>query len=99
GYLGTEYDITERKLAEQEMLLDTELFQEIIEVQQAVAAAGLDSTTVMRVIAQRSMALTRSAGAVIEMLEADELVPVLKIGIESPRLRVAESLSGTAART
>ena len=68
GYLATEYDITERKLAEQEMLLDTELFQEIIEVQQAVAAAGLDSATVMRVIAQRSMALTRSGGAVIEIL-------------------------------
>jgi PAS domain S-box-containing protein len=39
GYLGTEFDITERKLAEEEMLLDTELFQAMIEVQQAVAAA------------------------------------------------------------
>jgi PAS domain S-box-containing protein len=99
GYLGTEYDITERKLAEQEMRLDTELFQEIIEVQQAVAAAGLDSATVMRVIAQRSMALTRSGGVVIEILEGDELAPVLKLGIESPRLRVADSLSGAAVRT
>ena len=51
GYLGTEFDITERKLAEEEMRLDTELFQAIIDVQQAVAAAGLDSATVMRVIA------------------------------------------------
>ena len=99
GYLGTEYDITERKLAEQEMLLDTELFQEVIEVQQAVAAAGLDSATVMRVIAQRSMALTRSGGVVIEILEGDELAPVLTLGIESPRLPVADSLSGTAVRT
>jgi PAS domain S-box-containing protein len=99
GYLGTEYDITERKLAEQEMLLDTELFQEIIEVQQAVAAAGLDSTTVMRVIAQRGMALTHSGGAVIEMLEGEELAPVLTLGIESPRLRLADSLSGAAVRT
>jgi PAS domain S-box-containing protein len=99
GYLGTEYDITERKLAEQEMLLDTELFQEIIEVQQAVAAAGLDSATVLRVIAQRSMALTHSAGAVIEILEGDELAPVLKLGVESPRLGVVDSLSGAAVRT
>ncbi|HKT60290.1 MAG TPA: PAS domain S-box protein [Gemmatimonadales bacterium] len=99
GYLGAEYDITERKLAEQEMLLDTELFQEIIEVQQAVAAAGLDSATVMRVIAERSMALTHSAGAVIELLEGEELAPVLRIGVESPRLRVADSLSGAAVRT
>ena len=43
GYLGTEFDITERKLAEEAMRLDTELFQAMIEVQQAVAAAGLDS--------------------------------------------------------
>src|SRR6476620_1227129 len=99
GYLGTEYDITERKLGEQEMLLDTELFQEIIEVQQAVAAAGLDSATVMRVIVERSMALTRSAGAVIEILEGEELAPVLTVGVESPRLRLADSLSGAAART
>ena len=38
------------------MRLDTELFQAVIEVQQAVAAAGLDSRTVMRVIAERSLA-------------------------------------------
>ncbi len=58
GYLGTEFDITERKLAEEAMRLDTELFQAMIEVQQAVAAAGLDSQTVMRVIADRGMRLT-----------------------------------------
>ena len=45
GYLGTEFDITERKVAEAEMRIDTELFQAVIEVQQAVAAAGLDSQT------------------------------------------------------
>ena len=62
GYLGTEFDITERKLAEEEMRLDTELFQAVIEVQQAVAAAGLDSATVMRVIAERSLGLTGASG-------------------------------------
>ena len=36
AYLGTEFDITERKLAEEAMRLDTELFQAVIEVQQAV---------------------------------------------------------------
>ena len=56
GYLGTEFDITERKLAEEEMRLDTELFQAVLEVEQAVTAAGLDSETVMRVIAERSRA-------------------------------------------
>jgi len=99
GYLGTEFDITERKLAETEMRLDTELFQAVIEVQQAVAAAGLDSATVMRVIAERSMALTGATGVVIEVLEGDELAPVLQLGVQSPRLGVAESLSGMAVRT
>ena len=99
GYLGTEFDITERKLAEEEMRLDTELFQAVIDVQQAVAAAGLDSATVMRVIAERSRGLTGAGGAVIEMLQGDELVPVVRIGIESPQLPVAGSLSGTCVRT
>ena len=99
GYLGTAYDITERKLAEEEMRLDTELFQAVIEVQQAVAAAGLDSATVMRVIAERSRALTGASGVVIETLEGEELVPQLTIGTESPRLSVRGSLSGLCART
>jgi PAS domain S-box-containing protein len=99
GYLGTEFDITERKLAEEEMRLDTELFQAVIEVQQAVAAAGLDSATVMRVIAERSMGLTSASGVVIEVLEGDELQPVLQVGVESPRLPVAGSLSGAAVRS
>ena len=63
GYLGTEFDITERKVAEAEMRIDTELFQAVIEVQQAVAAAGLDSQTVRHVIAERSQRLTGASGA------------------------------------
>jgi PAS domain S-box-containing protein len=99
GYLGTEFDITERKLAEEEMRLDTELFQAVIEVQQAVSAAGLDSATVTRVIAERSRTLTGAAGVVVEILEGDVLVPMLQIGVESPRLRVSESLSGVSVTT
>ena len=99
GYLGTEFDITERKLAEEAMRLDAELFQAMIEVQQAVAAAGLDSRTVMRVIADRGLRLTGASGAVIESIEGDELVPQVHIGADAPRLRVADSLSGLCVRT
>ena len=99
GYLGTEFDITERKLAEEAMRLDAELFQAMIEVQQAVAAAGLDSRTVMRVIADRGLRLTGATGAVIESIEGEELVPQVHIGTEAPRLRLADSLSGLCVRT
>ncbi|HKH82978.1 MAG TPA: PAS domain S-box protein, partial [Gemmatimonadales bacterium] len=99
GYLGTEFDITERKLAEEAMRLDTELFQAVLEVEQAVSAAGLDSNTVMRVIAERSMGLTRASGAVIESIEGDDLVPLVHVGSEAPRLKVSSSLSGLSLRT
>lgn len=99
GFLGTEYDITDRKLAEEEMRTDTELFQAVIEVQQAVAGAGLDSATVMRVIAEHSKRLTGASGAVIEALEGDELVPQVSVGTEAPRLSAGNSLSGLCIRT
>jgi PAS domain S-box-containing protein len=99
GYLGTEFEITDRKLAEETMRQDTELLQAIIEVQRSVAAAGLDSGTVMRVIAERSLGLTGATGVVIERIEGDELVPRVRIGVESPTHRLDEGLSGVAVRT
>jgi PAS domain S-box-containing protein len=99
GVLGTEVDITERKLAEDAMRSDTELLQAVIEVQQAVAAAGLDSATVMRVIVERSQGLTGASGACIEVIEGDELVPKVYLGIEPPRLALDTSLSGLSVRT
>ncbi|HMH55059.1 MAG TPA: PAS domain-containing protein, partial [Gemmatimonadales bacterium] len=77
GYLGAEFDITERKLAEEAMRLDAELFQAVLEVEQAVNSAGLDSATVMRVTAERGKELTGASGAVIEIIEGDDLVPVV----------------------
>ena len=99
GFLGTEFDITDRKVAEEEMRLDTDLFQAVVEIQQAVAGAGLDSATVMHVIAERSKGLTRASGAVIESLQEDELVPQVSVGTEPLRLKMATSLSGLAIRT
>ena len=99
GYMGTEFDITERKLAEEAMRLDTELFQAVLEVEQAVSAAGLDSDTVMRVIAERSKGLTGASGAVIEAIEGEDVVPLVHVGTEAPRLKMSASLSGLCVRT
>jgi PAS domain S-box-containing protein len=99
GYLGIEFDITERKLAEESMRLDTELFQAVLEVQQAVAGAGLDSAAVMQVIADRSQRLTGASGAVIETIEGEELVPQVHVGVEASRLKLSNSLSGICVQT
>ena len=99
GYLGTEFDITERKFAEEEMRRDTELFQAVLEVEQAVTGAGLDSETVMRVIAERSKGLTGASGAVIEGIEGEDLVPLMHLGTDAPRLKLSSSLSGICIRT
>ncbi|MGH7510121.1 MAG: PAS domain S-box protein [Gemmatimonadales bacterium] len=99
GYMGTEFDITERKLAEEAMRRDTELFQAVLEVEQAVSAAGLDSGTVMRVIAERSKGLTGASGAVIEAVQGQELVPLVHVGTRAPEPHMNASLSGICART
>jgi PAS domain S-box-containing protein len=99
GYMGTEFDITERKLAEEAMRSDTELFQAVLEVEQAVTSAGLDSGTVMRVIAERSKELTGASGAVIEAIEGEDLVPIVHVGTEAGRLKVSTSLSGVCITT
>jgi PAS domain S-box-containing protein len=99
GYMGREFDITERKLAEEAMRLDTELFQAVLEVEQAVSAAGLDSGTVMRVIAERSQGLTGASGAVIEAIEGEDLVPLVHVGTEVPRLKLSSSLSGLSVHS
>ncbi len=99
GYMGREFDITERKLAEEAMRLDTELFQAVLEVEKAVSAAGLDSATVMRAIAERSRGLTGASGAVIEAIEGEDVVPLVHVGTAAPRLQVNASLSGLCVRT
>ena len=98
GYVGTELDITEKKRGQGRLRDDAELFQAVMEVQQAVAAAGLDSGTVMRVIAERGMALTGAAGAVVEMVQGEDLIPRVAVGVDAPVHKLRGSLSGTAVR-
>lgn len=99
GYLGTELDITARKHADEEIRRDGELFQGVIDVQQAIATAALDSDAVMRVIAERSQALTGAVAALVEVVVGDELVPRVHLGVSPPRVKIADSISGLCVRT
>ncbi len=99
GYLGTELDITERKRVEHELRMDVDLFQAVMEVQQAVVSAGLDSRTVMSVIAERAHALTHADSALIEILEGEDLAPKADTGSPTGAPRVETSLSGVCIRT
>jgi PAS domain S-box-containing protein len=99
GYFGTELDITERKHTENELRMDLELFQAVMEVQQAVVAAGLDSRTVMSVIAERTHHLTHADSALIEIVQGEGLVTMVDTGAPTGAPRVETSLSGVCIRT
>jgi diguanylate cyclase (GGDEF)-like protein/PAS domain S-box-containing protein len=67
-------DITERKLAEIALREHSERLARVIETQRDIDAAGLDLDRVMNLIAERAMDLTRATGAMVSLIEGDELV-------------------------
>ena len=85
---------------------DPSVLLEIIKTQTEIAKLGLDLGAVMMVAAKRAHQLTNSSGAVIELLENDEMVYRAASGIGEPQLglRIPRqgSLSGqciSAAKT
>jgi signal transduction histidine kinase/ActR/RegA family two-component response regulator len=96
GAVNVLVDITDRKRAEQSLAA-------IVSVQQEIATAGLDPQHVMDLIADRAQQLTGAAGAVVELVEGEELVYRATTGSAVPalglRLRADASLSGLCVRT
>jgi diguanylate cyclase (GGDEF)-like protein/PAS domain S-box-containing protein len=70
----TMQDITERKLAEIAVRENGDRLQLIVDTQRDIAAAGLDLQGVMELIVERSMALTKADGAMVSLIEDDELL-------------------------
>jgi diguanylate cyclase (GGDEF)-like protein len=74
----------------------------IIDTQSAITAADLDPSTVMRVVAERTQELTGAAGAVVEILEGEEMVYWAGTGTAADhvgtRLDAGASLSGLCVR-
>lgn len=70
----------------------------IIATQTEIAASDLDLLAAMGLIAERSQELTRASGAVIEIIDGEEMVYEVTTGDATPylgmRLALADSLSG-----
>ncbi|NQE35946.1 diguanylate cyclase domain-containing protein [Microcoleus asticus] len=96
-------DITDRKQAEAALQQEFERLSIVIATQQKIAIHNPNLDAVMAVIAERTQDLTRADGAVIEIVEGDELVYRAASGIATPyiglRIKVGTSLSGKCIAT
>lgn len=75
----------------------------VVELQHELVLATLDVDRVMRVVVERTQALTGADGAVVEIADGDEMVYRAACGSAAPhlgtRLKIATSLSGLSLRT
>jgi diguanylate cyclase (GGDEF)-like protein/PAS domain S-box-containing protein len=93
-------DITERKLADIELRAKSERLTMIVETQRDIAMAGIDLDRVLALIAERSMELTHADGAMVSLVEGEELAVVAACGTAEPTLgtrrRTEESIANHA---
>ncbi|MEP6518590.1 diguanylate cyclase domain-containing protein [Microcoleus vaginatus] len=96
-------NITDRKQAEAALQLEFERLAVVIATQQEIATPNPNLDAVMAVITDRTQKSLGADGAVIEMLEGDELVYRAASGIASAyvglRIKVETSLSGKCIAT
>ncbi|WP_373534896.1 diguanylate cyclase domain-containing protein [Microcoleus sp.] len=96
-------DITDRKQSEAALQQEFERQAVVIATQQEIAIRNPNLDAVMAVIAERTQDLTRADGAVIEIVEGDEMVYRAASGIATSylglRLKVGTSLSGKCIAT
>jgi len=83
--------------------LDATVLLDIIKIQAEIACQGLDLGGVLQLVCQRATTLCQAQGAVVEMVEGDEMVYRAAAGIAQPqlglRLRRDNSLSGLCVET
>ncbi len=75
----------------------TERLLAIIELQNAIAAAGMNGDEVMKIVVDRGVTLTAAAGASIELVEGDDLVVRAAAGTTAKQLGVRASLKTSLA--
>jgi signal transduction histidine kinase/CheY-like chemotaxis protein/PAS domain-containing protein/HPt (histidine-containing phosphotransfer) domain-containing protein len=94
--------LARRKRAEEALQRETDRLAAVVAAQQEVISAQGDLDAVLQVVALRSQQLVGAEGAVVEIMEGDEMVYRSASGTVSPhlglRMPVASSLSGLCAR-
>jgi diguanylate cyclase (GGDEF)-like protein/PAS domain S-box-containing protein len=92
-------DITQAKLAEVALQDKATRLERIIATQRDIAAAASgDLEQVMRVIVERAQALTRAEGAMVSLIEGDDVVTRAACGIATRFLHNRRPMSETISR-
>ena len=101
-YVSQIQNIEERKQAEAALREDAERLAAIISTQRAIVMAEPDQESVMKLVVERSRELTEADGAVVEMIEGEELVYHTASGNAREhvglRLYLSSSISGECVR-
>ena len=92
-------DVTQAKQAEIVLQERAARLERVIATQRDIAAASSgDLEQVMQVIVERAQALTRAEGAMISLIEGDEIVTRAACGIAARFLRTSRRLSESVSR-
>jgi diguanylate cyclase (GGDEF)-like protein/PAS domain S-box-containing protein len=92
-------DVTQRKLAELALQEKANRLERIIATQRDIAAAASgDLEHVMQVIVERAQALTRAEGAMVSLIDGDDIVTRAACGIASRFLHNRRPMSETISR-
>jgi diguanylate cyclase (GGDEF)-like protein/PAS domain S-box-containing protein len=96
--IATIENINERKLAEIALRENSERLARVVETQHDIAAAGVDLDSVLQLIAERSQALTVAEGAMVSLLDGDDLVVGAATGAASHLLGMRRPLAESIVR-
>jgi len=96
--IGMIENINERKLAEIALRENNERLALVVETQRDIATAGVDLDRVMELIVERSQALTVAEGAIVSLLDGDDLVVGAASGVASKLLGSRRPLAESVAR-
>jgi diguanylate cyclase (GGDEF)-like protein/PAS domain S-box-containing protein len=91
-------DITARKVAEIALNEKADRLERIIATQRDIAAAAGDLERVMGVIVERAQALTQADGAMISLIDGDDVVTRAACGVAEAHLNNRRPLTETVAR-